>query len=203
MDAIQKELEKLHKRLPALVEPKGYNAEVSSAASISRAKDTSSNVFYALDQLIHTFEEAQQRLVRQESSVDPSILLSELRASVGQAQRGVNERQKEYYSALSKLGKALEKKFPTSTASLTDSRIFTSVQAQHSLESVVLEHFLRNGDWDLAEELAMVRPLSLCNSLCLYLTVSWYQTGSTLDSAIANRSQLRGITFGSSSNRGW
>ncbi len=183
MEAIQKELDKLAKRIPALLAPAGYNPALPSAATLklasAKGKDPSANVFHSLDRLIAKFEEAQSVLEPYAPSAaaaaagedeqmasasapvtaaggpapDPAIVLAELRAEVELLQRSVNERQKEMYNALIKYGKALDKKFPTNVATLSDPRLFAST---HVLRDVVQQHFLHSGDFDLAERLAEV-----------------------------------------------
>ena len=204
MDAIQKELDKLHKRLPGLALPRGYNIEAPSSSNLAKikGKDASSNLFYTIDSLIDRLEAAQQRLAPHVAfstgttaesigaspsssltspsapPVDLDIFLSEIRSEVEHAQKSVADRQKEFYGPLSKFGKHIEKKFPTSVSNVADPLLFSSLPAQRALESVVLEHLLREGDWDLATMLAEVCRSPSIQSRGSIRVLIWSNIGS-------------------------
>lgn len=60
----------------------------------------------------------------------------------------IDDRQKEVYNALGKLGKSLDKKFP---AALPDSEpMFTSPEATAALDRTVASHFIRTGQFSVA-----------------------------------------------------
>ncbi|KAK7467088.1 hypothetical protein VKT23_004148 [Stygiomarasmius scandens] len=61
----------------------------------------------------------------------------------------VDERQKEVYNSVARLGKAIDKKFSTSLPTYPD--LFTSKQAVSALERTIALHFLRTGQFDTAQ----------------------------------------------------
>jgi len=61
----------------------------------------------------------------------------------------IDERQKEMYSSLSRLGKALDKKFPNPVP--TYSNLFSSPESVAALERTIALHFLRTGQFEVAE----------------------------------------------------
>ncbi|SPO36317.1 uncharacterized protein PSFLO_01788 [Pseudozyma flocculosa] len=146
MDALQKSLDQLNKRAPGL----------HSASSSARAAAANPTVHDSIDRLIAQIERAKASLAAPSSDTpaDPAVLVAELKSLVDSSQRSVAERQKEFYGGLSKAFKALDKKFPTNLDGVADPALFSSPKAQKALERVILEHLLRQGDWDGAKTFA-------------------------------------------------
>lgn len=141
MDAIQKSLDQLAKRAPAL------HANSHSA----KAALTSPSVHDSIDRLIADLETARASLHDRDAPPNPAVLAAELSKSVQTTQSSISDRQKEFYAALSKAFKALDRKFPSQLDAVADPSLFTSPEAQHALETVLLHHLLRHGDWQGAQ----------------------------------------------------
>lgn len=159
MDAIQKEVQRVIEKAPGLGVPASSGPASSSltsrakAAKISSSKSKdkdghTSSVMDALDELVASLEEAKRAVA---SGSKPPVLASmQSRSALTKAQKVVGERHKEYYNALSKLGKSLDKKFPVPIDGVTDAKLFKSDNAQAALDRVVRDHLERTGDWEAA-----------------------------------------------------
>lgn len=140
MEAVQKSLDHVAKRAPAL----------HSASSSSKAAATNPTVHDSIDRLISQIEQAQAVLAS-EPSASSGILAAELKHSVESAQKAILDRQKEFYAAITKTSKALDKKFPVPIEGVADPALFSSTEAQSALERVILKHLQRNGDWSTSQ----------------------------------------------------
>ncbi|PWN48712.1 hypothetical protein IE53DRAFT_347009 [Violaceomyces palustris] len=137
MEAIQKGLDQLAKKAPG----------VYSKSSSSKAAATNPSVHDSIDKLIDQLEHAK-RSIHTSPNLSP---LADVRTCLEATQKNVSERQKELYLALSKVSKAVDKKFPTSVDGVADPSLFSTREAQSALESVVLQHLMRSADWESAE----------------------------------------------------
>ncbi|KAL9936580.1 hypothetical protein V8E36_004648 [Tilletia maclaganii] len=159
MEAIQKELDRTTKKAIPLVSS-------GSKASLTTVND-------CLDQLINKLESAKQRLAPSSTSgsssnamtIPPPVapLCQDLAASVDMTAKQITEKQREYETQLTKLGRAIERKFPTpiSTAAVANPTLFSSRNAQYALRNVILDHLLRNGAWETAELFARETDVKL------------------------------------------
>ncbi|KAN0061670.1 hypothetical protein ACQY0O_005661 [Thecaphora frezii] len=154
MEALQKSLDQLHKRAPALHSP----------SPSSRAATTNPTVHDAIDRLIDHFQRASDAL-HSPTPADPARVAAELKSHLENAHRTIADRQKEFYTALTKAQKALDKKFPTNLDGVADPALFSSTRAQKALEGVILEHLLRNADWQPANAFAQDAHLPLQHHL--------------------------------------
>ena len=87
------------------------------------------------------------------------------RTALAKAQKVVGERHKEYYNALSKLGKSLDKKFPMPIDGVADANLFKGDLAQAALDRVVRDHLERTGDWDAVGIFEKVGGAARCLSM--------------------------------------
>ena len=87
---------------------------------------------------------------------DPASL-SELLVAVRSSQKTINEANRHYYIALTRLWRAVEQCFPASIGDLIDPSLFTSAECTAALNRAVLDHLLRDGHEHLARTCASVR----------------------------------------------
>lgn len=171
MEGIQKEVQRVLEKAPCLGIHQAPLANGSNGtpakkgqwpvrpSKISSSKET---VIDALDELIRSLEEAKQ------SSLPSSILTMQLEKKVSKCSKAINEKHKEYYNSLSKLSKALDKKFVIPIDGVADYSLFQSQLAQGSLDKVIRDHLMRCGEWEVAKSFARVsgdmRPskISVC-----------------------------------------
>ncbi|KAJ7273660.1 ubiquitin-protein ligase E3 [Mycena haematopus] len=127
MDGPLKELSKLEKL---------------TTSSSGKGKGTISD---SLDSLLQCLRETRDAI--QPGTVSPDLLL-QLSQTVDVKKKEVDDRQKEIYTSISRLGKALDKKFPAALPSYPD--VFTSPTSVTALERTIALHFLRTGQFDTA-----------------------------------------------------
>ncbi|THU90701.1 hypothetical protein K435DRAFT_781093 [Dendrothele bispora CBS 962.96] len=125
MDAPLKELTKLEKL-------------TSKSSSWGKAE--------SIDTLIATLQDMREVTASGNMSEE---IWSTLCENVEAKKKEIDERQKEIYNSVSRLGKAIDKKFPTSLPTYPD--LFTSSQAISALERTIALHFLRTGQFDTAQ----------------------------------------------------
>ncbi|KAK0459673.1 CTLH/CRA C-terminal to lish motif domain-containing protein [Desarmillaria tabescens] len=114
----------------------------------SSAKAKSASISDSLDSLLDSLRTARQLCVEDILPEDARINLSRI---VESRKKDIDERQKEIYSSMSRLGKALEKKFTSTLPSYPN--LFTSEESVAALERTVVLHFLRTGQFDTAQTL--------------------------------------------------
>jgi hypothetical protein len=156
MEAIQKEVQRVLEKAPGLGIPQQYPSatkKVGSSSRSSKTHNTKETVLDTLDELIRSLEEAKQ------STLPNSILASQLEKKVAKCSKTINEKHKEYYNSLSKLGKSLDKKFTISIDGVADYSLFQSQAAQVSLNSVVRDHLMRCGEWEAAKNFEKVSSI--------------------------------------------
>ncbi|MCO5582988.1 hypothetical protein L7F22_036893 [Adiantum nelumboides] len=159
MDAIQKEVQRVIEKAPGLgLAPSSCPSSAALATTRTKPTKTSSkskdkdkevgsaSVMEALDELVASLEEAKRGVA---SGSKPAVQATmQSRTALAKAQKVVGERHKEYYNALSKLGKSLDKKFPMPIDGVADANLFKGDVAQAALDRVVRDHLERTGDWD-------------------------------------------------------
>ncbi|KAJ6547509.1 hypothetical protein B0H19DRAFT_1221514 [Mycena capillaripes] len=116
--------------------------EKLSAGTSGKGKSSISD---SLDSLLQSLREARDAI--QPGAVSPDVLL-QLSQAVDLRKKDVDDRQKEIYSSISRLGKALDKKFTAALPSHPD--VFTSSSSVTALERTIALHFLRTGQFDTA-----------------------------------------------------
>ncbi|KAG5353958.1 RMD5 like protein [Termitomyces sp. T112] len=100
-----------------------------------------------LDAILLSLYDAKRNL--EDSDVIDEEMLKRLSQTIDAKKRDIDDRQKEVYSSVSRLGKALDKKFTAPLPSYP--RVFASKQSRSALERTIALHFLRTGQFDTAE----------------------------------------------------
>lgn len=152
METIQKEVQRVLEKAPGIGTHKtaaasaGSGTKSSSAAPrrVASSSTSAEGVIESLDTLLNALEEAKQ------STLPAQILSAQLQQKVGKCSKAINDKHKEYYNALSKLGKALDKKFVLPLDDVADASLFQNKLAQGALDGVIRDHLERCGEWDVA-----------------------------------------------------
>ncbi|KAK2466960.1 hypothetical protein APHAL10511_001218 [Amanita phalloides] len=100
----------------------------------------------SLDSLLSSLDEARSQILAGNADEQTFVHLASL---VDARKKEIDDRQKELYSALSRLGKALDKKFPNPLPSY--SNLFSSSESVTALERTIALHFLRTGQFEISE----------------------------------------------------
>ncbi|PPQ78096.1 hypothetical protein CVT25_015630 [Psilocybe cyanescens] len=140
MDSLLKELTKLEK----------LTAVNGKGASIAQS----------LDSLLQSLKEARAAFLDGECSEEDLKQLAQL---VEAKKKEVDDRQKEVYSVLSRLGKALDKKFTTALPTYSD--LFSSTASVTALERTIALHFLRTGQFEVAETFLQESEINISEDL--------------------------------------
>jgi hypothetical protein len=109
-------------------------------------KGKAASVDDSLVSLLLSLRDAKDRL---EGGVETEETIMQLAQTVDTIKKDVDDRQKEIYTSLSRLGKALDKKFVSSLP--TYEPLFSSPQSVVALERTIALHFLRTGQFATAE----------------------------------------------------
>ncbi|KAJ7452477.1 CTLH/CRA C-terminal to lish motif domain-containing protein [Mycena galericulata] len=120
-------------------------AKLEKLTAGGSGKGKSPSIADSLDSLLYSLREARDAI--QPGTVSPDFLL-QLSQTVDLKKKEVDDRQKEIYNSVSRLGKALDKKFPVALPSYPD--VFTSPTSVTALERTIALHFLRTGQFDTA-----------------------------------------------------
>ncbi|CAK5264255.1 unnamed protein product, partial [Mycena citricolor] len=117
--------------------------QLSTEGSGGKGKTVS--VIESLDSLLETLRATKAELER--GSASQTLPLQVLQA-VEAGKKQVEARQKEVNASISRLGKALDKKFPSSLPSYPN--LFDSATSKAALERTIALHLLRTGQFDTA-----------------------------------------------------
>ncbi|KAG8217473.1 ubiquitin-protein ligase E3 [Butyriboletus roseoflavus] len=128
MDGPMKELEKLR------------------ASTESSTKGKIPSVESSLDSLLQSLYEVRSRVEAGTVTQDTFALLSQ---TMDSRKKEIDEKQKEVYNAIAKVGKALDKKFTQPLP--TYDPLFTSHAAKAALDRTIALHLLRTGQFSTAE----------------------------------------------------
>ncbi|KAF8326027.1 CTLH/CRA C-terminal to lish motif domain-containing protein [Cantharellus anzutake] len=135
-DAILKELDKLE-----------YLFHGSSEApKVVSVKSKSSSIPKSLDGLLAALGDAKRQLA---SGVSSDVVKDSLGKAVEARKKDMDERLKEVYNSLGRIGKSLDKRFPEALPKYPV--LFNTPEATRALNRVVALHFIRNGAFDVAE----------------------------------------------------
>jgi hypothetical protein len=123
------------------------------------SKGKSSSIHHSLDNLLTTLRNARAQLDTDPAQAGSSLVA--LPSAVETCKKEVDYRQKEVYNSLAKIGKALDKVFPTPMPDLSDyAPLFNTEPEIQALEQGIVLYYLRNGNVDVARVLAEVRQVS-------------------------------------------
>ncbi|KAF5381024.1 hypothetical protein D9615_003911 [Tricholomella constricta] len=120
--------------------------ELAKLEKLTATKGKAPSVNDSLDALLSSLQDLKDKLA--DSDADEETL-RQLSRTIEAKKKDVDDRQKEVYTSVSRLGKALDKKFTTPLP--TYSRLFESSQSRTALERIIALHFLRTGQFDTAE----------------------------------------------------
>ncbi|KAG9226358.1 hypothetical protein CCMSSC00406_0003237 [Pleurotus cornucopiae] len=129
MDALLKEIDKIEK-----------------IASSSSSKGKAPSMIESLDSLLQTLRNTKAQC---EAGEVPVSQIMQLPSAVEKCKKDVDDRHKEIYSSLARFGKTLDKKFTNPLPTYSD--LFSSKDSVNALERTIALHFLRTGQFDLAE----------------------------------------------------
>ncbi|KAF7294981.1 CTLH domain-containing protein [Mycena indigotica] len=138
--------------------------ELAKLEKLTASKGKGPSISDSLDALLISLREAKHAISESAASgITPDQVIKELGQAVDSKKKEVEERQKEVYNSVSRLGKALDKKFPTPLPSYPD--IFSSPASITALERTIALHLLRTGQFDTAgvflQECALDIPAEL------------------------------------------
>ncbi|KAG1877625.1 hypothetical protein DFJ58DRAFT_712341 [Suillus subalutaceus] len=111
-----------------------------------KAKGKPSSIENSLDYLLQSLREVKDRINAGSVTEDTYVLLAQ---TVEAKKKEIDEKQREIYNGIARLGKALDKKFTQPLP--TYEPLFASKDAQAALERTIALHFLRTGQFSTAE----------------------------------------------------
>ncbi|KAJ8587972.1 hypothetical protein M405DRAFT_820476 [Rhizopogon salebrosus TDB-379] len=100
----------------------------------------------SLDSLLQSLRDVKDRINAGSVTEDTYVLLAQ---NVEAKKKELDEKQKEIYNGIARFGKALDKKFTQPLPAYDP--LFTSDHAQAALERTIALHFLRTGQFSIAE----------------------------------------------------
>ncbi|KZS99287.1 hypothetical protein SISNIDRAFT_448176 [Sistotremastrum niveocremeum HHB9708] len=101
----------------------------------------------SLDALLESLYSAKAAL--ETGSSTPRAVATQVQKAVEGRKKDIDDRQKEIYGAIGKMGKNLDKKFPNTLPDL--STLFTSPSSVKALENTVATHLIRTEQFDVAD----------------------------------------------------
>jgi len=129
MDAIHSELAKLH---------------TLSGTQQGKWPSISSSI----DSLLVDLRDARGKF--QTEQEPPQVVALNIRQTVEDRKKAIDERQKEIYNSLNRFAKSLDKRFP-STLPTWETPLFAQEESERALENVVAAHLLRTGQFEVAD----------------------------------------------------
>ncbi|XP_013774655.1 protein RMD5 homolog A-like [Limulus polyphemus] len=97
--------------------------------------------------------ELNQAPYDQEVTPSQALLLTQCAERVKDVITAITTEHRDLHGSVSKVGKAIDKNFVPDFGSTSSEKVFGEEESQQSLNRVVIEHFLRHGMLDIAEEL--------------------------------------------------
>jgi len=137
---------------------------------VSRVQDKITSVRNAqrktLDEVIDAVQKAKQELqnVSESNPLSPSqtiTLIQALQAAKESTKKTATD-HRDLHSSVSKVGKAIDRNFVSDYDSTSRNDIFSSPEQTAMLNQVVLQHFYRHGQLEIAETLAREANLNEC-----------------------------------------
>ncbi|KAF7778768.1 hypothetical protein Agabi119p4_3113 [Agaricus bisporus var. burnettii] len=121
--------------------------ELAKLEKVATVKGKGPSISNALDDLLQSLQRAKEQ-VQAGSDISPEQFVT-LTQEMETKKKEIDERQKEVYSATSRFGKTLDKRFPTPLPSY--SNLFDSEDSVAALERTIALHFLGTGQFEAAE----------------------------------------------------
>ncbi|KZV91058.1 hypothetical protein EXIGLDRAFT_719693 [Exidia glandulosa HHB12029] len=134
----------LLKELAKVEKVMAYDAAPSARPSSSK-KAPSQSIGSSLDSLLDSLREFKQGI---EAGATSAEVVGLIARTVDEKKKEIDDRQKEVYNALGKLGKALDKKFPNALPEWQP--VFTSPTSAAALDRTVALHLVRTGQFSTA-----------------------------------------------------
>ncbi|KAF8163256.1 ubiquitin-protein ligase E3 [Crassisporium funariophilum] len=134
--------------------------ELTKLERSTAAKGKGSTIADSLDSLLQSLQEAKQAFLAGNCTEDH---LRALARTVENKKKEVDDRQKEVYSVLSRFGKTLDKKFPTTLPTYSD--LFSSTSSVNALERTIALHLLRTGQFEVAETFLQESEIKISDDL--------------------------------------
>jgi len=120
-----------------------HNAQTPAPGSV---KVKSPPIPSSLDALLAILKDAKQQL---DSGVSPNALGTQISNAIDGRKKDIDERLKEVYNSLGRIGKTLDKKYPDPLPKHPP--LFTSPRAAAALDRVIALHFVRSGEFNVAD----------------------------------------------------
>ncbi|KAI6109149.1 CTLH/CRA C-terminal to lish motif domain-containing protein [Pisolithus croceorrhizus] len=116
------------------------------AVTEGTSKGRNPSIEGSLDSLLQTLHQVKNKIETESLNKDTLVLLAQ---TIEAKKKEIDEKQKEIYNAIVRLGKALDKTFTQPLPSYDP--LFMSDDAKASLDAIVAVHFLRTGQFSAAE----------------------------------------------------
>ncbi|KAI6106414.1 CTLH/CRA C-terminal to lish motif domain-containing protein, partial [Pisolithus croceorrhizus] len=116
------------------------------AVTEGTSKGRNPSIEGSLDSLLQTLHQVKNKIETESRNKDTLVLLAQ---TIEAKKKEIDEKQKEIYNAIVRLGKALDKTFAQPLPSYDP--LFMSDDAKASLDAIVAVHFLRTGQFSAAE----------------------------------------------------
>ncbi|KAF9480118.1 hypothetical protein BDN70DRAFT_878003 [Pholiota conissans] len=134
--------------------------ELTKLEKLTAANTKGPSIAQSLDSLLKALHQAKEDFLLGNCSEE---YIKQLSQTVETKKKEVDERQKEIYAVLSRLGKALDKKFPTPLP--TYSELFSSQPSVTALERTIALHLLRTGQFEVAETFLRESQIKISDEL--------------------------------------
>ncbi|CAA7271745.1 unnamed protein product [Cyclocybe aegerita] len=134
--------------------------ELTKLEKLTAANARGPSIGRSLDSLLESLREARSAFLAGNCSEEH---FKQLAQTIESKKKEVDERQKEVYNVLARLGKALDKKFPTPPPSYPD--LFSSTASVTALERTIALHLLRTGQFEVAETFLQESKIQISEEL--------------------------------------
>ncbi|KAH8833799.1 CTLH/CRA C-terminal to lish motif domain-containing protein [Flagelloscypha sp. PMI_526] len=114
----------------------------------SKEKSKSAPINDSLDSLLASLQSLKDTCDTPDSDL-PTLPLLQLANTLETTKKNVDSRQKEIYASMARVGKTIDKTFASPLPSYP--HIFSSKESSSALDRTVALHFLRTGEFDLAQ----------------------------------------------------
>uniref|UniRef100_A0A6G1SEN6 Protein RMD5 A n=1 Tax=Aceria tosichella TaxID=561515 RepID=A0A6G1SEN6_9ACAR len=167
----------------------------------STCRDSCNN---KIDQLIQTVEQAKKDIDRlssdhSELNLQQSSLIRNICDNIQKSCAQITNSHRELHVPVTKIGKSIDKNFSADFGCFADPNLFRTAANKELLNHAIVQHFLRQGMTDIAEELIREANLSIDEKELvkfdevdsILTSLRKKDAGPALKWAIKNREQLR------------
>ncbi|KAH9484311.1 E3 ubiquitin-protein ligase RMND5A [Psilocybe cubensis] len=138
----------------------GLLKELTKLEKLTTVNGKGISIIQSLDTLLQSLKEAREGFLKGTCSEEDLRRLAQL---VEAKKKEVDDRQKDIYSVLSRLGKALDKKFTATLPTYSD--LFASSASVMAIERTIALHLLRTGQFDVAETFLQESEIDISKDL--------------------------------------